>query len=78
MQVKEPEEFTKKQAEKEARKAKRQKQAGGGSARSITSFLTGASDRLGDGPDPAQSSADQEEKEQDVPREHPHAAGALL
>ncbi|KAK9855132.1 hypothetical protein WJX84_000117 [Apatococcus fuscideae] len=58
--VKEPEEFTKKLAEKEARKAKRQKRAGGASATSITSFLTGASDRLGDGSSPAQPDMQQE------------------
>ncbi|KAK9867164.1 hypothetical protein WJX84_007941 [Apatococcus fuscideae] len=54
--VKEPEEFTKKNAEKEARKAKRQKHGAGSSAACITSFLTGTSDRLGDGPDPTQPS----------------------
>ncbi len=47
LQVKEPEEFTKKQADKEARKAKRQKRAGN-AASTITSFLTGTSELLED------------------------------
>ena len=73
MQVKEPEEFTKKLAAMEARKAKRQKRAGTESAISITSFLTGASDRLGDGLDPAQPSADPDGLQQ-IPADIPASA----
>ena len=64
MQVKEPEEFTKKQADKEARKAKRQKRAGGEAATTITSFLTGTSDRLEDDSNAAQPSSDAEPSKQ--------------